>query len=61
MTAASNETTEPVRARLLRAAFDCFLADGYHDVNTRRIAEKADANVSMIRYHFASKEGLYPK
>jgi AcrR family transcriptional regulator len=59
MTAASNETTEPVRARLLRAALDCFLADEYHDVSTRRIAEKANANVSMIRYYFENKEGLY--
>jgi AcrR family transcriptional regulator len=59
MTAAANETTQPVRARLLRAAFDCFLADEYHLVTTRIIAEKANANVSVIRYYFGSKEGLY--
>lgn len=50
---------EPVRARLLRAALDCFLADDYHRVTTRRIAEAASANVSMIRYYFGNKEGLY--
>lgn len=50
---------EPVRARLLRAALDCFLADDYHRVTTRRIAEAAGANVSMIRYYFGNKEGLY--
>lgn len=53
------ETPDPVRARLLKAALDCFLADEYHNVTTRLIAEKADANVSMIRYYFGNKEGLY--
>jgi len=48
-----------VRARLLQAALDCFLADEYHNVTTRRIAEKAAANISMIRYYFGNKEGLY--
>jgi AcrR family transcriptional regulator len=49
----------PVRARLVKAALDCFLADDYHRVTTRLIAERAGANVSMIRYYFGSKEGLY--
>jgi AcrR family transcriptional regulator len=48
-----------LRERLIKAALDCFLADEYHHVTTRRIAECADANVSMIRYYFGSKEGLY--
>lgn len=48
-----------VRERLLQAARDCFLTDDYHAVGTRRIAELAGANVSMIRYYFGSKEGLY--
>ncbi|MBS1188827.1 MAG: TetR family transcriptional regulator [Rhodocyclaceae bacterium] len=50
---------EPIRARLIKAALDCFLADDYHRVTTRLIAEKAGANVSMIRYYFGNKEGLY--
>lgn len=54
-----SDTKEPVQARLLKAALECFLADEYHNVTTRRIADKADANVSMIRYYFGSKEGLY--
>lgn len=53
------QPSDPVRARLLKAALDCFLSDDYHDVSTRMIAEKAGANVSMIRYYFGSKEGLY--
>ncbi len=50
---------QPLRNRLLKSALDCFLADDYHRVTTRRIAESAGANVSMIRYYFGSKEGLY--
>lgn len=50
---------DPVRERLLKAALDSFLADDYHKVTTRLIAEKADANISMIRYYFGNKEGLY--
>lgn len=53
------DSVESVRDRLVRAALDCFLADEYHQVTTRCIAEKAGANVSMIRYYFGSKEGLY--
>lgn len=53
------QAAEPVRDRLVKAALDCFLTDDYHRVSTRRIAEQAGANVSMIRYYFGSKEGLY--
>lgn len=49
----------PVRQRLISAALERFLADDYHRVTTRQIAEQAGANVSMIRYYFGSKEGLY--
>ncbi len=53
------EQPDPIRARLLKAALDCFLADEYANVTTRMIAERAGANVSMIRYYFGNKEGLY--
>ncbi len=53
------EDSGSVRARLLKAALDCFLADEYHKVTTRLIAERANANISMIRYYFGSKEGLF--
>lgn len=53
------EPAEPVRARLVKAALECFLADDYHRVTTRLIADKAGVNVSMIRYYFGNKEGLY--
>lgn len=53
------DSTGTVRQRLLHAAKTCFLADDYHDVGTRRIAELAGVNVSMIRYYFGSKGGLF--
>lgn len=59
MSEASAHTQDPVHARLLKAALECFLADEYHKVTTRLIAEKAGANISMIRYYFGNKEGLY--
>ena len=55
----TEEPSEPIRERLLKAARKCFLSDEYHKVSTRKIAEQADANVSMIRYYFGNKEGLY--
>ncbi len=55
-----SETQQPpVRARLLEAARRCFLSDEYHAVSTRQVAELAQTNVSMIRYYFGNKEGLY--
>lgn len=53
------EPDTSVRSRLLRAALTCFLADEYHRVTIRLIADKAQANVAMIRYYFGNKEGLY--
>ncbi|OAI11543.1 TetR family transcriptional regulator [Methylomonas koyamae] len=54
-----NDIPDPVYARLLKAALECFLADEYHKVTTRAIADQAGVNVSMIRYYFGNKEGLY--
>lgn len=59
MTTDDTPPEDPVRTRLLKAALDCFLADDYHKVTTRIIAERADANISMIRYYFGNKERLY--
>ncbi len=55
----TQDTSGSVRDRLIRAALDCFLADDYHRVTTRLVADKAGVNVSMIRYYFGNKEGLY--
>ncbi|MDD2701441.1 MAG: TetR/AcrR family transcriptional regulator [Sideroxydans sp.] len=54
-----SDTQDPVYARLLKAALECFLSDDYQKVTTRMIADKAHTNISMIRYYFGNKEGLY--
>ncbi|MEJ6001696.1 TetR/AcrR family transcriptional regulator [Paucibacter soli] len=58
-----NQPAQPaadsVPERLLRAAKTFFLADEYHAVSTRRLADAAQVNTAMIRYYFGSKEGLY--
>jgi AcrR family transcriptional regulator len=59
MSQSTDESGNSIRERLLQAALGCFLADDYHKVSTRKIAEQADANVSMIRYYFGNKEGMY--
>jgi AcrR family transcriptional regulator len=53
------QTSDSVCERLLKAALDCFLADDYHHVTTRRITQQANANASMIRDYFGNKGGLY--
>lgn len=59
MNAPAEPGSATVPERLLLAAKQFFLADEYHEVSTRRIAEAAQVNVSMIRYYFGNKEGLY--
>lgn len=59
MTPPTEPAADSVRERLLQAALDSFLDDDYHKVSTRLIADKAGANVAMIRYYFGNKEGLY--
>jgi len=43
------------RSRILSAARDCLLADGYANLSTRRVADAAEVPLSQIHYHFGSK------
>ncbi|MBV8360573.1 MAG: CerR family C-terminal domain-containing protein [Deltaproteobacteria bacterium] len=52
----SGETT---RQRLIDAALEVFGEFGFDGASTRMLADKADANLAAIPYHFGSKEGLY--
>jgi AcrR family transcriptional regulator len=52
----SGETT---RQRLIDAALEVFGEFGFEGASTRMLADKADANLAAIPYHFGSKEGLY--
>lgn len=46
------------RERLLDAARNLFRDRGYEATGIRAIAEQAGCNLSLIKYHFGSKEGL---
>lgn len=47
------------RERLLEAATQVFLAEGYRDATFRQICRLAGANSAAINYHFRDKEKLY--
>ncbi len=54
-----NSMAEPdTRERILSAARECLLADGYSSMTTRRVADAADVALSQIHYHFGSKDEL---
>ena len=44
--------------RILKAAREKLLAEGYAALSTRAVAETADVPLSQIHYHFGSKEEL---
>lgn len=50
-----DRATADTRARILSAARECLLADGYANLSTRRVADMAEVPLSQIHYHFGSK------
>ena len=50
---------DETRERLIRAAGAEFARRGFHEASVRTICREAGANISAIKYHFGSKEGLY--
>lgn len=48
-----------VQARILRAAHELFLTQGYNGSNLRDIAARAEVSMGGIYHHFASKEDIY--
>jgi len=48
----------PIRERILAAARDLFLREGFEGVSVRRIAERAGCSPGMIYHFFSSKELL---
>jgi AcrR family transcriptional regulator len=54
------DQNEPSRkTRIVIEAGRLFGAKGYHGVSMRQIAEAADVQLSLIVYHFSTKENLY--
>lgn len=45
--------------RLLDAAEELFAKDGFSAVTVRQIAKKAEADISLVYYHFKSKRELF--
>ena len=48
-----------VQDRILRAAHELFLTQGYNGSNLRDIAARAEVSMGGIYHHFASKEDIY--
>lgn len=44
--------------RIMEAARECLLADGYANLSTRKVADGAGVPLSQIHYHFGGKRGL---
>lgn len=51
-------TKPDTRERILSAARECLLVDGYSAMTTRRVADAGGVPLSQIHYHFGSKEEL---
>ena len=49
---------KPTADRIIEAARDRVLADGYAALSTRRVADQAGVPLSQIHYHFKGKQGL---
>ena len=52
-------TGQENRLRILDAAREGFMRDGYERTTVRRIAADAGVDVAMVYYFFGSKEGLF--
>jgi TetR/AcrR family transcriptional regulator len=52
-------TKADCRSRLLEVGTRLFAERGLHGVSVRELSQAAGASISMISYHFGSKEGLY--
>ena len=50
-----DRATAETHAAILAAARECLLADGYANLSTRRVAERAGVPLSQIHYHFGSR------
>ena len=44
--------------RIMEAARECLLADGYAALSTRKVADRAGVPLSQIHYHFGTKRRL---
>lgn len=52
-------TGQQNKQRIIDAARDHFMRDGYEQATVRAIAADAGVDVAMVYYHFGNKEGLF--
>lgn len=52
------ENPEPLDCRILTAALDLFVENGYHNVSVHQIQKRADVSIGSIYKHFGGKEGI---
>lgn len=50
---------QDTRHRILHAAAQLFVEEGFQKTSVRSICKAADANVAAVNYHFSDKRGLY--
>jgi AcrR family transcriptional regulator len=50
---------EATRARIVEAAYQLFMSQGFHGASMRQIVEKAGITMGGIYTHFASKEAIW--
>ncbi|AMK26528.1 TetR/AcrR family transcriptional regulator (plasmid) [Sphingobium sp. SJ10-10] len=50
---------EDVKARILEAALNAFANFGYEGTSTRSVAMEANVSLSLLLYHFGSKDALW--
>ncbi|MFI5660902.1 TetR/AcrR family transcriptional regulator [Streptomyces sp. NPDC051684] len=58
MAPTSQEAGRETRARLLRAAAELIVEDGWGAVSTRRVADRAKVRPALVHYHFRSVDNL---
>lgn len=44
--------------KIMESARSCLLADGYANLSTRKVADRAGVPLSQIHYHFGGKRGM---
>lgn len=49
---------EPIDCRILSAALDLFVNNGYHNVSIHHIQRRANVSIGSIYNHFGGKEGV---
>jgi AcrR family transcriptional regulator len=58
MRVAAEELARPTRDRILEAALELFINDGYDRTSLRQIAEKVGINKASLYYYFPGKEEI---